>query len=101
MTLKTILTLGLCTFLTGCSSMQLDDFKNTTPEFVPQSYFNGPLKAYGMVKDRNGKILRTFKGDLVGSWDADLPYDRDPRASFEWGREISSRHAVVVGGGSL
>ena len=70
MTLKTILTLGLCTFLTGCSSMQLDDFKNTTPEFVPQSYFNGPLKAYGMVKDRNGKIMRTFKGDLVGSWDA-------------------------------
>lgn len=69
MTLKTILTLGLCTFLTGCSSMQLDDFKNTTPEFVPQSYFNGPLKAYGMVKDRNGKIIRTFKGDLVGSWD--------------------------------
>lgn len=70
MTLKTILTLGLCTFLTGCSSMQLDDFKNTTPEFVPQSYFNGPLKAYGMVKDRNGKIMRTFKGHLVGSWDA-------------------------------
>jgi hypothetical protein len=69
MTLKTILTLGLCTFLTGCSSMQLDDFKNTTPEFVPQTYFNGPLKAYGMVKDRDGKIIRTFKGDLVGSWD--------------------------------
>lgn len=69
MNLKTILTLGLCTLLTGCSSMQIDDFKNTTPEFIPQEYFNGPLRAYGMVKDRNGKILRTFKGDLVGSWD--------------------------------
>lgn len=69
MNLKTFLTLGLCTLLTGCSSMQIKDFKNTTPEFVPQTYFNGPLRAYGMVKDRNGKILRTFKGDLVGSWD--------------------------------
>ncbi len=69
MKLKTILTLGLCTFFTGCSSIQIEDFKNTTPEFIPQSYFNGNLKAYGMVKDRNGKIIRTFKGDLVGSWD--------------------------------
>lgn len=70
MKLKTILTLGLCTLLTGCSSMQIDDFTSTTPEFIPQHYFNGPLKAYGLVKDRNGKILRTFKGELVGSWDA-------------------------------
>lgn len=70
MKLKTLLTLGLCTFLTGCSSMQLEDFNNTTPEFVPQTYFNGPLRAYGIVKDRNGKIIRTFKGELVGSWDA-------------------------------
>ncbi|MGB5793398.1 DUF3833 family protein, partial [Poseidonibacter sp.] len=28
-----------------------------------------PLRAYGMVKDRSGKIIKTFKGDLVGSWD--------------------------------
>ncbi|HHS93643.1 MAG TPA: DUF3833 domain-containing protein [Campylobacterales bacterium] len=53
----------------GCSSMQIDDFKNTKPEFIPQEYFNGPMTAYGMVKDRNGKILRTFKGKLIGSWD--------------------------------
>lgn len=68
MNLKTILTLGLCTLLSGCSSMQLEDFNHTTPEFIPQQYFNGPLKAYGLVKDRNGKIIRSFKGDLVGSW---------------------------------
>jgi len=49
--------------------MQIDDFKNTKPEFIPQEYFNGPMTAYGMVKDRNGKILRTFKGKLIGSWD--------------------------------
>ena len=70
MKLKTLFTLGLCSFLTGCSSMNIDDFKDTTPEFVPQTYFNGPLRAYGMVKDRNGKIIRTFKGDLVGHWDS-------------------------------
>ncbi len=70
MKLKSILTLGMCGFLTGCgSSMKIDDFANTSPEFIPQKYFNGPMTAYGMVKDREGKIIRRFKGELVGSWD--------------------------------
>lgn len=70
MKLKSIFTLGICGLLTGCSTMQIEDFSKTTPEFVPQQYFDGPMTAYGMVKDRDGKILRTFKGKLVGSWDA-------------------------------
>jgi hypothetical protein len=69
MKLKTLLTLGLCGFLAGCSSMDIRDFDGTSPEFVPQEYFNGPMTAYGMVKDRHGKILRRFKGTLIGSWD--------------------------------
>lgn len=68
---KTLLTLGLCGFLSGCSSMNIDDFSDARPTFIPQEYFNGPLTAYGMVKDRNGKITRRFKGELMGSWDAD------------------------------
>ncbi len=70
MKLKTFLTLGLCGLLSGCSSMHIDDFEQSSPEFVPQAYFNGPMTAYGMVKDRDGKITRRFKGKLVGSWDA-------------------------------
>ncbi len=70
MKLKTFLTLGLCGLLGGCSSMHIDDFAESTPEFVPQAYFNGPMTAYGMVKDSDGKITRRFKGKLVGSWDA-------------------------------
>jgi len=69
MKLKTLFTLGLCGLLSGCSSMHIDDFAESTPEFVPQAYFNGPMRAYGMVKDGDGKIIRRFKGDLVGSWD--------------------------------
>ena len=49
--------------------MQIEDFTNKGPEFIPQKYFNGSLTAYGMVKDRSGKIIKTFKGELVGSWD--------------------------------
>ncbi|MBD3790011.1 MAG: DUF3833 domain-containing protein [Campylobacterales bacterium] len=70
MKLKQMITFGLCGLLTGCSSMQIEDFSQTTPEFIPQKYFNGPMTAYGLVKDQNGKIIRSFKGELVGSWDA-------------------------------
>jgi hypothetical protein len=70
MKLKTLLTLGICGILTGCASMQIEDFTGTTPEFIPQEYFNGSMTAYGMVKDRDGKVIRRFKGKLIGSWDA-------------------------------
>ena len=49
--------------------MSIDDFTKSTPKFIPQEYFNGKLLAYGIVKDFNGKIIRSFKGELVGSWD--------------------------------
>ncbi|CAA6816869.1 MAG: Unknown protein [uncultured Sulfurovum sp.] len=70
MILKTLCTVASALFITGCSSMSIEDFSETTPEFVPQKYFNGNMKAYGIVKDFKGKIIRSFKGDLVGSWDA-------------------------------
>jgi len=71
MSIKIILGIAFTLLIAGCSSMQIEDFNGTKPEFIPQEYFNGKMKAYGIVKDRSGKIIRSFKGDLVGSWDAD------------------------------
>ncbi|MBN2894285.1 MAG: DUF3833 domain-containing protein [Campylobacterales bacterium] len=87
MKLKTLFTLGLCTLLGGCSSMQIEDFKGATPEFVPQEYFNGPMKAYGMVKDRSGKITRRFTGTMVGSWDAQGVGTLDEHFIYDDGEE--------------
>jgi hypothetical protein len=70
MKIKSILAVLACGILAGCSSMKIEDFNGAKPEFIPQKYFNGKMKAYGIVKDRSGKIIRSFKGDLVGSWDA-------------------------------
>ena len=69
MILKTIFTFIACTIFAGCSAMKIEDFTDEKPIFVPEKYFNGELIAYGIVKDRSGKIIRSFKGDLVGSWD--------------------------------
>jgi len=55
--------------INACSTIEIEDFDGTNPKFIPQEYFNGKLKAYGIVKDSSGKIIRSFKGDLYGSWD--------------------------------
>lgn len=66
---------------TGCSA-QLSDYEQSTPSFDMQDFFNGKLKAYGMIQDRSGKVLRRFEADLSGSWqgnegilDEDFYYD--------------------------
>lgn len=68
-TLKYIALFLFSFLIIGCSSMKLEDFNNTKPKFIPQEYFNGKLLAYGLVKDRSGKIIKTFKATIVGSWD--------------------------------
>lgn len=82
-TAGTVITLSL--IMGGCSSMQIEDFDKTTPEFVPQAYFNGPMTAYGLVKDRSGKVTRRFKGKLVGSWDKNGVGTLDERFVYDDG----------------
>ncbi len=69
--------------------MQLEDFKDKTPEFIPQEYFNGKMTAYGLVKDRSGKIIRTFKGVLIGSWDEKGIGTLDEKFVYDDGEELT------------
>lgn len=64
-----LVVLFIVLLFTGCGSMKLEDFNNTSPKFVVKDYFNGELKAYGLVKDRSGKIIKSFKAKMIGSWD--------------------------------
>ena len=57
--------------LSACGSAGLDDYKNTSPTLKLEQFFDGNLKAYGMVFDRSGKLLRRFEVDLVAQWEGD------------------------------
>ena len=69
--------------------MQIEDFTKNKPEFIPQEYFNGNLRAYGLVKDRSGKIIRTFKGELVGSWDEKGVGTLDEKFIYDDGEKLT------------
>ncbi|MBD1575777.1 DUF3833 domain-containing protein [Vibrio sp. S11_S32] len=58
----------LTLLLTGCSPNSLEQYANTTPELKLEQFFDGKLKAYGMVLDRSGNVTRRFNVDLIGSW---------------------------------
>jgi hypothetical protein len=56
--------------LLGCST-PMSYYRDTTPAFKMEEFYNGPLTAWGMVQDRSGKVLRRFRVDMTGSWDGD------------------------------
>ena len=55
--------------LTGCSSVSVTDYAGRTPLFDVETFFDGPLTAHGVVKDRGGKVIRSFSATIDASWD--------------------------------
>ena len=53
----------------SCSSPNLTDYANTAPELSLEAFFNGDLKAYGIVLDRNGKLTRRFSVTIKAEWE--------------------------------
>lgn len=55
-------------WLTGCSSTAIEEYQDNQPKFNVEAFFQGDLVAHGVLKDRSGKVTRSFYADLKGSW---------------------------------
>ena len=44
------------------------DFKDQQPRLVIEEFLSGPVKAWGILQNRSGKVLRQFSADLNGTW---------------------------------
>ena len=58
--------------LSSCAGHKLDYYKDTTPVVDIKEYFNGPIKAWGIVQDWRGRVVRRFDVEMVGEWNGDL-----------------------------
>ena len=56
--------------LSGCGN-KLDYYKETTPNADIKKYFDGNIKAWGLVQDWRGRVTTRFDVDMVGSWEGD------------------------------
>lgn len=66
---RAILVLGGCMLLIGCAGQKIMDYKEMKPAFDMEAYFTGPIKAWGLVQDRSGQVVRRFDVDLIGTWE--------------------------------
>tara|TARA_Y100000590_G_scaffold453255_1_gene597972 strand:+ start:66 stop:593 length:528 start_codon:yes stop_codon:yes gene_type:complete len=49
--------------------MKPTDFKDQKPRLIIENYLSGNVKAWGILQNRSGKVIRQFSADLNGKWD--------------------------------
>ena len=49
--------------------MKPSDFKDQEPRLVIENFLSGKVKAWGILQNRSGKVIRQFSADLNGKWD--------------------------------
>ncbi|WP_097459510.1 DUF3833 domain-containing protein [Mangrovitalea sediminis] len=76
--------------ITGCANPSLMDYAARKPVFDPRAFFTGELWARGIVKDRSGKVIRTFDATLKGHWSENGTGTLDERFVYDDG-EIQTR----------
>jgi hypothetical protein len=69
MNIRTALLAFIAILVSGCSSMNVEDFAQAQPEFVLEDYFQGRTMAWGLFEDRFGKVQRQFVVTMNGTWD--------------------------------
>lgn len=47
----------------------MEDFAGREPAFLPEVFFEGRTRAWGIFEDRFGRVRRQFVVDIVGEWD--------------------------------
>lgn len=65
--MRKLLLIMVLALLASCST-SIDSYRDQTPTFALEQFFNGKLRAYGMVQDYNDKVTRRFSVDLIGRW---------------------------------
>lgn len=65
---KIFLAVFVCLGLVSCTEQNLQDYASEKPRFDLKDYFNGSIKAWGLVQDYTGEVTRRFEVDMIGSW---------------------------------
>jgi len=88
---KRILVITAAVTLVACSTVSVEDYARNQPTLVPEKFFDGNLTAHGVVKDRSGKVIRSFNADIkaywrdgVGTLEEDFVFDDGEKSRRVW-----------------
>ena len=94
--MRILLSFILILLLNNCSgsNMKPIDFKDQKPRLIIEDYLSGNVKAWGMLQNRSGKVIRQFSADLNGKWDGkQLILDE----KFNWSDgEVQTRQWKII-----
>ena len=54
--------------MAGCAGPKVDEYRNEIPVLDLATYFNGKLDAWGLVRNRSGKVVKRFRVEMTGTW---------------------------------
>jgi hypothetical protein len=66
-----LLIAALTGFITGCSSMNIDHYRDSEPRLDLFDYFAGKSYAWGQLQSRSGELKRRFFVDITGTIEGD------------------------------
>lgn len=65
-------------FLSGCSNMSVEQYRDSTPHLILEDYFVGQTRAWGIFQNRSGQVERQFTVDILGKMvDGNLVLEED------------------------
>ena len=67
--MRILLSFILILLLNNCSEMKPEDYKGTKPIIKIEEYFQGKVKAWGMLQGRSGEVKRQFVAEMKGEFD--------------------------------
>lgn len=65
--MKLLLSLLTAIIFTGCSAIDVKEYRGNHPKFDLFAYFLGETTGWGIVQDRNGRLLRQFVVHIQGT----------------------------------
>lgn len=60
--------LAIFSLITKLFAIDPGKYQQLKPAMVIEQFFNGKIKAWGIIQDRSGDILSKFDVDMVGTW---------------------------------
>ena len=69
---KIIILLTLAVIMFGGCDKKLKYYDGTIPKADIKAYFDGQIKAWGLIQDWRGRVTTRFDVDMVGSWEGDV-----------------------------
>jgi hypothetical protein len=70
-TVKLFIAIFLTFMMTGCSAIDVAEYRGSKPTFSFFDYFTGETKGWGIVQDRKGKVNRQFVVHITGEVDGE------------------------------